>query len=84
MNALDLIAKRLAAPKNFEVITTYEDGAVRTHPTETIEQARTHASMLKDKVGRTLISHGDNLGHTAGDAVKVVSVEIRPIRQTQQ
>lgn len=76
MNAYDLINKRLSAPKNFKVTTTYSDGAERVHLAETAGQAETYASVARGKIGRDLISHGDELGHAAGEIVRVVSVEI--------
>ncbi|MCR9060613.1 MAG: hypothetical protein NXI02_24975 [Rhodobacteraceae bacterium] len=79
MSAMDIIARRLAAPKNFKVVTWYEDGAVREHETETFGQADTHALGLRGKIGRELISHGDEIGHQPGDIVKIVSVEILPL-----
>lgn len=71
-----LIARRLAAPKQFEVVMTYDDGTAHRHQTETLSQAKGYAHHIGGKVGRTLISHGDNLGHKAGDIVRVVSVEV--------
>lgn len=70
MNALDLIAKRLAAPKNFRVVTTYADGATKTHDTETAAQAENWAIGERRKIGRSLV---DRL---TGGEVRVVAVEI--------
>lgn len=73
MNALDLIAKRLAAAKNFRVVTTYADGKTRVHETETRGQAENWATGERRKIGRDLISRD------TGATVRVVSVEIERI-----
>lgn len=75
----ELIAKRLAAPKSFKVVTTYADGLYREHLTETMAQAQNYAHHTSGKIGRDLISHGDELGHKSGDIVRVVSVEVLPL-----
>ena len=71
-----LLARRAAAPKNFAVVTTYSDGTERRHLTETLGQAETNKTVTSGKIGRDVISNGDELGHKAGDIVRVVSVEI--------
>jgi hypothetical protein len=65
-----LIAARLAAPKNFRVVTLYVSGATRTHDTETAGQAENYAVGERRKIGRDLISR------ETGKTVRVVSVEI--------
>ncbi len=64
------ILNRLAAPKQFAVVTTYDDGSVRRHETETNRQADNYAVGERRKVGRELVSR------ESGSAVKVVSVTI--------
>lgn len=79
MDVIDIIAKRLAAPKQFRVVTLYASGVVKMHDAETIGQAENWATGERRKIGRDLISYGDDLGHKAGDIVRVVSVEIEEI-----
>jgi len=70
MNAMDLIAKRLAAPKNFRISTIYADGTVKTHDTETLGQAENWATGENAMIGRDLIDR------MTGKKVRVVAVEI--------
>lgn len=70
MDVMDLIAKRLAAPKQFRVVTLYASGVVKTHDTETIGQAENWATGERHKIGRDLIDR------MTGEKVRVVSVEI--------
>ncbi|MBY3333765.1 hypothetical protein HFN98_24550 [Rhizobium laguerreae] len=65
-----LIARRLAAPKQFEVVTLYADGTSHSHPTETRAQADKHAVGERRKVGRSLINRA------TGVAVEVVDVYV--------
>ncbi len=55
MNALDLIQKRLEAPKNFRVVTIYRDGATKAFEVETMGQAENYATGQRRKVGKELI-----------------------------
>jgi len=73
MNALDLIAKRLAAPKAFRVVTTYADGKTRVHETETRAQAENHAKGERANMGRDLIDR------MTGETVRKVSVVVEAI-----
>ena len=73
MNALDLIAKRLAAPKAFRVVTTYDNGTIRTHDTETKAQAENWASLESAKLNRTMIDRD------SGNSVARVSVSIEAL-----
>lgn len=73
VNVLDLIAKRLAAPKNFRIVTTFADGATYVRETETRGQAENWATGERRKIGRDLISRA------TGEMVHVVSVEIERI-----
>jgi len=68
-----LIAARLAAKKNFKVLTTYADGAMKTHETETMGQAENWAIGERRKVGRDLV---DRL---TGKTVRVVRVSIEAL-----
>ncbi|MBZ9888104.1 hypothetical protein LB559_09145 [Mesorhizobium sp. BR1-1-3] len=70
MNAMDLIAARLAAPKKFRVVTLYECGKTYTHDTEMMGQAENWAIGERRKIGRDLIERA------TGKTVRVVSVEI--------
>lgn len=70
MNALDLIAKRLAAPRQFRVTTHYEGGATKMHETETEGQAENWATGERRKIGRDLIDR------ETGGTVRVVDVTI--------
>lgn len=51
-----LLARRLAAPKQFEVVTLFADGSSRKFETETRAQAENYAVGEKRKVGRILKS----------------------------
>lgn len=73
MDTMDLIARRLAARKNYAVITVYADGKTRSHETETLAQARNFATGEQRKVGRELIDPA------TGHKVTVVSVKIEGI-----
>lgn len=66
----DIIAKALAAPKNFRVITTYADGRERTHDTATAAQAEMWAIGERRKIGVAKIDR------ETGATVSVKSVEI--------
>lgn len=50
----DLIARRLAAPKRFEVVTLFADGTSRSFKTETRGQADNYATGESRKIGKTL------------------------------
>lgn len=77
MNAIDLINAALAMPHTHAVVTTYADGTERRFTTRSLASATTHADFCeRPKIGRKLISRGDDLGHKAGDIVTVVSVEV--------
>ncbi|NNH56930.1 hypothetical protein HLI01_08930 [Rhizobium laguerreae] len=65
-----MIARRLAAPKQFEVVTLYADGTSHSHPTETRAQADNYAVGERRNVGRSLIDRA------TGVAVEVVDVYI--------
>ena len=72
-DVMDLIAKRLAAPKNFRVVTTFADGKTRVHETETRAQADNWATGERANMGRDLIDRA------TGATVRKVSVEIERI-----
>lgn len=55
MDALQLIAKRLAAPKRFRVVVTYSNGSTYTHDAETMAQAENHAGLFNSRIGRDVI-----------------------------
>jgi len=65
-----LLARRLAAPKSFNVLTTYADGSTIDHLTETRGQAETYKAVRSGKIGRDLIDR------ETGKTVRIVSVEI--------
>ena len=65
-----LLARRLAAPKSFNVVTTYAGGKTIDHLTETRGQAETYKAVRSGKIGRDLISS------ETGETVRIVSVEI--------
>ena len=72
MDALQLIAKRLAAPKHFRVVVAYSDGSTYTHDTETMAQAQNHAGLFNSRIGRDVIR---NDGTTASvSSVAVVNI----------
>lgn len=73
MDVMDMIAKRLAAKKNFRVVTAYASGVVKAHETETEGQAKNWAQGEAHKVGRDLIDR------MTGEKVRVVSVTIEAI-----
>jgi len=70
MTAQEIIARRAAAPKNFNVLTTYADGKTIDHLTETQGQAEVYKAVRSGKIGRDLISN------ETGETVRIVSVEI--------
>lgn len=84
MNANEAIAadteaflqRMLARPMTHEVVTKFADGKERRVKVRSLGAANNHAVGERRKVGRDLISHGDTLGHKAGDIVRVVSVEV--------
>ena len=73
MEVMDLIAKRLAAPKAFRVTTTYDSGKTRTHDTATLAQAENHANLYRPNINRELIDHD------TGKTVRAISVTISSI-----
>lgn len=84
MNANEAIAadteaflqRMLARPMTHEVVTKFADGTERRFKVQSLGAANNHAVGERRKVGRDLISHGDAIGHKAGDIVRVVSVEV--------
>lgn len=73
------IAKLLAMPMTHVVVTKYADGAERRFEVRSRAAAENHAVGVRRKIGKDLISHGDELGHKAGDVVRVVAVEIEEL-----
>lgn len=69
----DLIARRLAAPKNYRVTTIYEGRENATHDTETYEQAANWAEGESRKVGRQFIDR------ETGKPFTVLDVAIEPL-----
>lgn len=65
-----LIAHRLAAPKQFAVVTTFADGTTRQFEHETRGQADNYAVRESRKVGRVL------LNRDTGAEVRIVSVDV--------
>lgn len=65
-----LIARALAAPKRFAVVTRYASGVEKRHGTASLAQAENWAIGERRKIGRNLISRD------TGETVRVVSVEI--------
>lgn len=74
MNAENLIAAALAAPKTHRVVTTYACGKTRTFDTRSLASAENYAVGDRRKIGRDLIDCD------SGEKVRVVSVEIAPIQ----
>jgi hypothetical protein len=72
MNALDLINKRLAAPKAFQVVTTYECGKVRIHETETEAQAYNWADLESRKLGAPKIDGNGNYSRVSRVSVETL------------
>ena len=70
MNIEALIAKRLAAPKNFRVTAHYADGATKFRDVETEGQAENAATTYRHKIGRDMIDRD------TGKTVRVVDVTI--------
>ncbi len=68
MNVEALIAKRLAAKKSFKVVSTFANGEVVEHLTETAGQAEVHKAARSQCIGRRV-----NTGTTVS---KMVSCEI--------
>lgn len=79
MTAEQMIAAALAMPHTHAVVTKYADGTARRFTTRSLKTAENHAIGERRKIGRDLISRGDNLGHKAGDIVRVVAVEIEEL-----
>src|SRR5690606_31548043 len=73
MEALDLIARELAKPMTHRVVTTYADGAIRSHETRGLAQAENYATGERRKIGRDLVDRA------TGATVRVVAVDIVPI-----
>lgn len=65
-----LLARRLAAPKQFEVVTLFADGTARRFETETRGQADNYAVAERRKVGRQLVNRD------TGATVEVVDVYV--------
>ena len=65
-----LLARRLAAPKQFEVVTLFADGTSRSFETETRGQAENYAVGEKRKVGKVLKNR------ETGAEVRVVDVYV--------
>lgn len=65
-----LLARRLSAPKQFEVVTLFADGTSRSFETETRAQAENYAVGEKRKVGRDL------LNRMTGATVRVTDVYV--------
>lgn len=65
-----LIARRLAAPKQFEIVTLFADGTSRRFETETRSQAENYAVGEKRKVGKVLKNR------ETGAEVRVVDVYV--------
>lgn len=78
-NTHPLILAMLAKPITHNVATIFADGTERVLGTRCIKSAENYAFGERRKIGRDLISRGDDLGHKAGDIVRVVAVEIREI-----
>lgn len=68
-----LITAALNAPKTHKVVTTYADGRVREFETRSELTAANHAVLDRRNIGRDLISR------ETGQAVRIVSVEVKPI-----
>lgn len=76
MTAEQMIAAVLAKPHTHAVVTRFADGTERRFTTRSFATAENHAVGERRKIGRDLISRGDDLGHKAGDTIRVVAVEI--------
>jgi len=76
MNAIEMIEAALAMPHTHAVVTKFADGTERRFTTRNIASAENFAVGERRKIGRDLISRGDDLGHKAGDMVRVVSVDV--------
>ena len=73
MNALDLIAAKLAQPMTHIVVTAYADGTVKRHGARSVGAANNWAIGERRKIGRDLISR------ETGKPVRVVSVDVTEI-----
>lgn len=73
MNAMDLIAARLAAPMTHRVTTVYADGTTKTHDARSAGAAENWATGERRKIGRRLINR------ETGAEVMVVAVEIEAL-----
>jgi hypothetical protein len=70
------LQRMLARPMTHEVVTTFADGTERRFKVQSLGAANNHAVGERRKVGKDLISRGDDLGHKAGDIVRVVDVSV--------
>lgn len=75
-NTHPLILARLAMPITHHVVTRFADGTERIFGERSIGAAENYATGERRKIGRDLISRGDDLGHKAGDIVRVVAVDV--------
>lgn len=73
MDAMQLIAAKLAEPKTHAVVTRYADGSERRHECRNAKAAETHAFGERRKIGKDLISH------ETGGIVRVIAVDIEEI-----
>lgn len=62
---------QLARPLTHRVTTVYEGGAVKTHDTRSLAQAKTYADFVaRPRIGRTLIDR------ETGATVRVIAVTV--------
>lgn len=77
MDILDFIEARLAAPKRFRTTTTYRNGDIRHHDTETLAQAENWADGERRKIGKKVINRDTR------ETTFVVSVTVRALEMDE-
>jgi hypothetical protein len=71
-----LIARKLAEPKRWRVVTAYADGRIKNHDTAVIGQAENWAIGERRKIGKKMIDREN------GQTVEVIEVRIEPLPQS--
>lgn len=64
-----LIARRLAAPKAFKVVSTFADGSTYEHLTQTKGQADVHVAARSQAIGHRVATGNGNVSKLVSVAV---------------
>jgi hypothetical protein len=79
MDAMNLIAAALAAPKTHRVVTVYASGDRKVHETRSLATANNHATGERRKIGRDLIARDPVTLVALPGFVRVVDVLVEAI-----